>query len=396
MNKKNNIIMKIIIKFIFIITISHLSYGDTEKYSDFAALLVGDDKGNITRIENETAIRPFASITKMMTSVLVLEKIKDGEISMDDTIVISDTASKIPYGIQLIAGKRYTVRDLLYAAIIRSSNNAAYALGEFVGGDIKSFVKMMNQRAESLNMSKTTFCTPHGLPPSYTGSCMDQGSVEDIYRLSMYILKFPEYLEISKKTTAKIDNETISLRTTNTLLSRNIGVDGLKTGYHNAAGSNIAITAKNNDKRVIAIVLGSSKAANRNDIIEKEVLENFQQNKKIVKRIEVPSDYVTTHLSIDDLINDHLKEFVSFRKTENNKIKIIDKNKEFYFVTINKKKYGLYPEEDVYSYENIEIKYDFTINKKLTLLDNNKVVGMYVGTNNKGNTYIGGIVLREK
>lgn len=395
MMKRIQMITKIIKFFIFIIFFTNLSYAEIDKYSDFAALLVGDDRGNITRIENGTTVRPLASITKMMTAVLVLEKIYDGKISMKDTVVISDVASKIPYGIQLIAGKRYTVRDLLHAAIIRSSNNAAYALGEFVGGNAQDFVKLMNYRANTLDMKNTTFCTPHGLPPSYTGTCMDQGSVEDIYKLSMYVLKFPEYLEISSKKNATIDNGTVSLKSTNTLLSRNIGVDGLKTGYHNAAGSNITVSAKNNNKRIIAILLGATRAANRNDIIEKEVLENFQQNKRIIKRINVPNSYSPSNISIEDLINEHLKASSNIRISENN-IKIIDKTKEFYTVTINKREYGLYPEEDVYAKTKVSIKYEFTINRKLVTGDNNKVVGMYTGEDNQGNTYVGGLILREK
>ena len=116
--------------------------------NDYKALLVGDDKGNVTKVENGNLVRPLASITKVMTSILVLEKIKSGEFSMNDRVFVSSTASKIPYGIKLVAGNTYTIRDLLKATIIRSSNNAAYVLGEYLGnGDIGKFSRMMNAKA---------------------------------------------------------------------------------------------------------------------------------------------------------------------------------------------------------------------------------------------------------
>ena len=98
-----------------------------------------------------------------------IERIKNGEITMDTNVTVSNYASKVPYGITLVAGKQYTVRDLLKATIIRSSNNAAEALGEFNGnGDVSIFVNKMNQKANELGLTTLRYCTPHGLPPEDT------------------------------------------------------------------------------------------------------------------------------------------------------------------------------------------------------------------------------------
>ena len=123
MKGKVNIKKTLLVLCFFIISV--FTFADGENYYDYQALLVGDSKGNIIKKENITTVRPLASITKVMTSILTLEKIRSGAISMNDRVTISETASVIPYGIKLIAGKEYTVEDLLKATIIRSSNNAA-------------------------------------------------------------------------------------------------------------------------------------------------------------------------------------------------------------------------------------------------------------------------------
>ena len=139
MKGKVNIKKTLLVLCFFIISV--FTFADGENYYDYQALLVGDSKGNIIKKENITTVRPLASITKVMTSILTLEKIRSGAISMNDRVTISETASVIPYGIKLVAGKEYTVEDLLKATIIRSSNNAAYALAEYVsGGNIPGFV----------------------------------------------------------------------------------------------------------------------------------------------------------------------------------------------------------------------------------------------------------------
>jgi len=158
MKGKVNIKKTLLVLCFFIISV--FTFADGENYYDYQALLVGDSKGNIIKKENITTVRPLASITKVMTSILTLEKIRSGAISMNDRVTISETASVIPYGIKLVAGKEYTVEDLLKATIIRSSNNAAYALAEYVsGGNVPGFVNSMNNKAKQLHKKSIQKCS---------------------------------------------------------------------------------------------------------------------------------------------------------------------------------------------------------------------------------------------
>ena len=161
---------KVILSLIFLLSITVFSY-------DYKELLVGDTKGNLYVQDNIYEVRPLASMTKIMTILLTLDKVNSGEISLNNYVPISTVASKIPYGVKMRAGEEYTVEELLKATAIRSSNNAAYALAEYVsGGDVNNFVYMMNEKARKLGLDSLRYCTPHGLPPGDTGTCMDQGS----------------------------------------------------------------------------------------------------------------------------------------------------------------------------------------------------------------------------
>jgi len=255
MKKKiSNNSKKVIFSMAFL-ALSSLSFADGADYRDYKALLIGDVNGNIIKEDNSLAVRPLASVTKIMTSILTLDKIKSGMISYDDKVTVSSKAASVPYGIKLTAGKQYTVRDLLKATIIKSSNNAAYALAEYVGGNVPNFVQSMNEKARSYGLESLRYCSPHGLPPSYTGSCMDQGNAKDLYGLALKAIEYKEYLNISRNATDYIDGGEIQLKSTNALLGKVGGVDGLKTGYHKAAGSNIILTAQRGNDRVIVVIL---------------------------------------------------------------------------------------------------------------------------------------------
>ena len=341
--------------------------------SDYRALLVGDDKGNVTKVENGNAIRPLASITKVMTSILVLEKVKSGELSLNDRLFISDTAAAIPYGIKLVAGNTYTVRDLLKATITRSSNNAAYALGEYLGnGDIWKFTGMMNAKAREMGLTSLRFCSPHGLPPSYTGSCMDEGNARDLYKLAMYTLNFPEYLKISRLANDTMDSGMIALKSTNALLGKVSGVDGLKTGYHNAAGSNIILTAIRGGKRVIVVILGSQKAANRNALGEQEINSYFNGGNSTVERMDSGIKPVP--------------------------LKIVSRDELIGVITIDGLKYGLFSADDVTSTEDRSkptLSYKISLKDKVEKKDLGKVVGTFIATGNNNREYTGAIILKE-
>ena len=386
-------IKKILLVCFFIISV--FIFGDGENYYDYKALLVGDFNGNIIKKENTMAVRPLASITKVMTSILTLEKIKSGDISMSDRVTISQTASVIPYGIKLVAGKQYTVEDLLKATIIRSSNNAAYALAEYVsGGDVPSFINAMNNKARQFGLNSLRFCTPHGLPPGDTGTCMDQGNAEDLYGLAKEAIAYKEYLNISRNAKDYIDGGEIKLNSTNALLGKVGGVDGLKTGYHKAAGSNIILTAQRGNDRVIVVILGSNKAKNRNAIGTEEINNYFAFETKA----QTSSKKEKKDNNLKDLQGDLPDKSSTNRKkdVENTETKVIDKNEIVKSVKIGNEKYDLYPMEDIIASGetgNKKLNYKIILNDNVSSKDKGKVVGQY-SADDGVNEFTGSLIMR--
>ena len=386
-------IKKILLVCFFIISV--FIFGDGENYYDYKALLVGDFNGNIIKKENTMAVRPLASITKVMTSILTLEKIKSGDISMSDRVTISRTASVIPYGIKLVAGKQYTVEDLLKATIIRSSNNAAYALAEYVSdGDVPSFINAMNNKAIQFGLNSLRFCTPHGLPPGDTGTCMDQGNAEDLYGLAKEAIAYKEYLNISRNAKDYIDGGEIKLNSTNALLGKVGGVDGLKTGYHKAAGSNIILTAQRGNDRVIVVILGSNKAKNRNAIGTEEINNYFAFETKA----QTSSKKEKKDNNLKDLQGDLLDKSSNNRKkdVENTETKVIDKNEIVKSVKIGNEKYDLYPMEDIIvsgETGNKKLNYKIILNDNVSSKDKGKVVGQY-SADDGVNEFTGSLIMR--
>ena len=386
-------IKKILLVCFFIISV--FIFGDGENYYDYKALLVGDFNGNIIKKENTMAVRPLASITKVMTSILTLEKIKSGDISMSDRVTISRTASVIPCGIKLVAGKQYTVEDLLKATIIRSSNNAAYALAEYVSdGDVPSFINAMNNKARQFGLNSLRFCTPHGLPPGDTGTCMDQGNAEDLYGLAKEAIAYKEYLNISRNAKDYIDGGEIKLNSTNALLGKVGGVDGLKTGYHKAAGSNIILTAQRGNDRVIVVILGSNKAKNRNAIGTEEINNYFAFETKA----QTSSKKEKKDNNLKDLQGDLLDKSSNNRKkdVENTETKVIDKNEIVKSVKIGNEKYDLYPMEDIIvsgETGNKKLNYKIILNDNVSSKDKGKVVGQY-SADDGVNEFTGSLIMR--
>lgn len=371
-------------------TASLITFAADPNYEDYKALLIGNNEGGIVKSVNAETVRPLASITKVMTSLLVLEEVEKGKINLDTKVIVSEKAALVPYGIKLVAGKEYTVRDLLKAMIIRSSNNAAYALGEFIGGDIPTFVSMMNKKANELGLDSLRYCSPHGLPPKYTGSCMDQGNAKDLYKLGMYMTKYNEYFNISKNSLTYIDNGEIQLKSTNHLLGKVVGVDGMKTGYHDASGSNIILTAKRGEDRMYAVILGATKAANRDAIGEKEINEYYEKGK----------NYIQEKVKKIGMSGNNNKNNSGKNQNHIVVVKIIDKNNFINKVVINNEEYGLYPSETVYDTvnfnEKVELDYQVISEENITRKSLNEIVGIFYATNKKTKkVYSGALILKE-
>ena len=413
------------------LAMSAFSFADGENYHDYKALLIGDVNGNIIKEDNSLAVRPLASVTKIMTSILTLDKIKSGQISYDDKVTVSSKAASVPYGVKLTAGKQYTVRDLLKATIIKSSNNAAYALAEYVGGDVPSFVHSMNEKARSYGLDSLRYCSPNGLPPSYTGSCMDQGNARDLYKLAQITLKdYSDYLNFSKNKVDYIDNGNTKVTSTNTLLGNVQGVDGLKTGYHDAAGSNIVLTASRGDDRMIAVILGSNHAKDRNAIGAREINDyyingyakknggnsyayagdnsnknrrNYNNNQNSNRNSNNNGNEFNNNNAENNNAQkgNKIEQFFNsiFGKNNNNnsakKMKIISKNDIVAVAEIGEKKYNLYPTKDVEitATQRPNLTYTVNLNSGVNKNSRGKIVGTYIATDGTL-TYSGELIMK--
>lgn len=241
-------------------------------FSNYEAKGLADENGRLLISENENLVHPLASLTKIMTLLVVTEKIESKEISLYDTVTITKEAGRLRGSTaHLNEGDKVTVEELFKAALIHSGNDAAYALAQFSAGSVENFVALMNKKAYELGLKDTTFRTPTGLP-RIDGN-LDVSTIADVSKLVSEVIKHPIFLRYSslKETTIRTWNH--PLRTTNKLLGKYEGVDGLKTGYHGTAGYNTVVTAERAGKRFIAVVFGAPSDTIRT--LETQKLLNF-------------------------------------------------------------------------------------------------------------------------
>ena len=227
-------------------------------------LLVEVSSGRVIVEKSVDQPHPPASIVKIMTMLLVMDAIDQGEIALEDVAVISARASRIGGSQAYLAeDEEMTVRDLLKAVAIKSANDASTALAEHVSGEVEDFVDRMNDRAIELGMKSTVFQTPHGLPPG-PGQEADVTSARDVMIMSReLILKYPKILEYTGLKQDSLRGGKFRLDNTNKLVGRMTGVDGLKTGYTRDAGFGLVATASRSGLRFISVVMGAKSGKQR-------------------------------------------------------------------------------------------------------------------------------------
>ena len=231
-----------------------------------SAVLIEASTGKILFEKNKGEKLPPASITKIMTMLLTMEAIDEGKITLKDQVPISEQASKMG-GTQLFLepGEKRTVEELLTGVAVESANDAAAALGEYIGGTYRSFIKMMNDEAKKLGMKNTQFKNANGLPEEGHYS-----SAYDIALMSKELVRHPkihQYLTIwmTDINVGKNSDKTRTLANTNKLLKNYEGLDGIKTGYTSEAKHCLSATAKKGNLRLISVVLGAEDSKMRFD-----------------------------------------------------------------------------------------------------------------------------------
>ena len=206
--------------------------------------------------KNEDIKSAMASTTKIMTTIVILEK-----ADLNETVTVSAKAGGTGGSrLGLKRGDKASVRDLLYGLMLRSGNDAAVALAEHVGGSVKGFAELMNEKAIELGLTNTHFVTPHGLDDAnhYTTAL-------ELAKLTDYAMDNETFAKIvgTKSTTIYINNQSRQINNTNELLGVLNGVVGVKTGFTNNAGRCLVTETKRNNMDIITIVLGADTKKDR-------------------------------------------------------------------------------------------------------------------------------------
>lgn len=243
-----------------------------------SAILIEASTGKIIYEKNSHEKLSPASMTKMMSMLVIVESIEKGIISWDDMVTASENASKMG-GSQILleTGEQMSVADLFKGVAVASGNDAVVALAEAVAGTEEEFVNMMNTRAKELGLKDTMFKNPHGLDDANHYS-----SAYDMMLIAKELVKHEkvlEYTSIYEDYLRKGTSKELWLVNTNKLTRFYPGVDGLKTGYTDTAGYCLTATAKKNGMRLIAVAMGEADAKVRNAEVTSMLDYGFAQYK---------------------------------------------------------------------------------------------------------------------
>ncbi|MDO5477537.1 MAG: D-alanyl-D-alanine carboxypeptidase family protein [Clostridia bacterium] len=222
-------------------------------------ILMESSTGRVLLEGNADTPLPPASITKIMTLLLIMEDIESGKISYDDMVTASERAKSMGGStIFLEAGERMSVHDLLKGIVVASANDASVAMAEHLEGSVEAFVERMNKRATELGMTNTQFKNTNGLPAE--GHEM---SARDIAIVSNELLKHKDILNFTLIWTDSLRDGAFQLANTNRLIRFYEGANGLKTGSTDEAGCCISASAERDGMQLIAVVMGSPTSNDR-------------------------------------------------------------------------------------------------------------------------------------
>lgn len=254
---------------------------DEPKINSRAAIVIDRNSKAILYGKNENSKRAMASTTKIMTAMVVIQN-----TNLNNIVEISKKAAGTGGSrLKIKAGDKITVRDLLYGLLLRSGNDAAVALAEYVGGSVEEFANLMNENAKQLNLKNTHFVTPHGLDSEdhYT-------TAYELAILTDYALNNKVFAQIvnTKSIDITINGQSRTISNTNELLGNLDGVYGVKTGFTNGAGRCLVTSIKRRDLDIICVVLGADtkKHRTRDSINLIEYVYSKFENANISEQIE--------------------------------------------------------------------------------------------------------------
>ncbi len=253
--------MKILILILSILFIPKVSALDLTNYSKSAIMIEPSTNSIIYDLNKDDRLAP-ASMTKLMTMLLIMESIDNGKISLDDMVTISSNAASMGGSqVFLEANSKIQVEQLLKGIAIASGNDAAVAMAEHISGSTNEFINMMNNKVKELGLKNTHFVNVHGLDADNHYS-----TAYDMAMIARELLKHEkilEYTSVYEDYLKKPDGTTTWLVNTNKLVRFYEGVDGLKTGYTSTAKYCLTSTAAKNNIRFITVVMGVDTSEHR-------------------------------------------------------------------------------------------------------------------------------------
>ncbi|RZI99764.1 MAG: D-alanyl-D-alanine carboxypeptidase, partial [Brevundimonas sp.] len=225
----------------------------------YAAIVVDAETGEVLFARYADAQRFPASVTKIMTLYLAFEALAEGKAKLDDVVTVSAKAAREPPSkLGLAAGETITLDNAMRATAVRSANDMAMAIAEHIGGSQERFAVMATRKARELGMTRTNYVNPNGLPDSRQVT-----SARDLAILARAVMRdYPQYYRYFGLHDWVYNGR--EYHNTNGLLRGGNGYDGMKTGYTNASGYNLAASSVRDGKRLITIVLGGRSTASRN------------------------------------------------------------------------------------------------------------------------------------
>ncbi|MEL7649493.1 MAG: D-alanyl-D-alanine carboxypeptidase family protein [Sedimentibacter sp.] len=249
---------------VIIMLTNTVAFGEININDNIKGALLGDvETGEILYEYNINEQVAMASVTKLMTYLVMMDAVSEGKISLDDDVLISGHAAATEgsnFGLK--SGETVKLSLLIKGMLVVSGNDCATAIAEHVGKTEDNFVTMMNSKASELGLLSASFVNPHGLPIDDNETGQNHMSVSDIYKLARHILlAYPEILEVTKLPELVVPERNFRKAATNPIIGVVEGADGLKTGYTDKAGlclvSTVPVTGNGEDYRLIAIIMGS-------------------------------------------------------------------------------------------------------------------------------------------
>lgn len=330
------------------------------------AILVEVNTGTVLFEKNMNDRVAVASLTKMMSQLLILESIEKGTLKWDEVIKISSNASG--YGgtqIYLQPGEEMTVRDLMKGISMASANDATVALAERIAGSEDNFVKMMMDKVRELGLKNTNFVNPTGLDQDNHYS-----SAYDLSIIARELMKHEQIFEFSSLYEDYLRVDTPNkfwLVNTNKLVRFYEGADGLKTGFTDAAKYCMAVTSKRNGMRILAIVLGEdvSKVRNQETTALLDYGFNLYEVSVLRKKDEVV-DKVKVERSNSGKVEIVTKEEISILKKKNDAAKEYTQKVELDKISLPLKKNDVVGKLKVFDGNNLIGEYDLIVNKNVS------------------------------